>query len=116
MRWRVESPGGAVDLTLLDVPYEDAVTIVQALKQRSMAERCPAWSNAIPPMPTTIRRPPDPASAPLLALVPGLGAMKPQPPGVYLMDFAVGGGGAFTTATIAAADVRVECGVTVWQR
>ncbi len=117
-RWRIHDPAGAVDLALLDVPYDDAVAIVRAVRRRSMAERCPAWKNVMPQMVTSIRKtsfdvaPDDKVPA----LVPGAMASRRLPPGTYHVLFESTGGLASTTATVGDSDVSFDCQGFLFQR
>lgn len=110
-RWRIHDPAGAVDLALFDVPYDDAVAIVRALRRRSMAERCPAWKNVTPQMVTSIRKTfldVDPNDK-LPALVPEVMTSRTLPPGTYHVLFESTGGWANTTATLGDSDVSFDC-------
>jgi len=112
VRWRIHDPAGAVDLALFNVPYDDAVAIVRALRRSPMAERCPTWKDVTPQMATSIRN-----GAPddkVRTLVPGVMPSRPLPPGTYYVYFEAYGAAAFTRATVGDSDVTLDCQMSGW--
>lgn len=101
----------AVDLALSNVPYDDAVAIVRALRRRPMAERCPTWKDVTPQMATSIQKGyvDRAADDKVRTLLPGIMAPRPLPPGTYHVFFEFYGGWVQTIANVGDSEVNFDC-------